>query len=138
MKLKKRKRPARIEMLPLMDIVFLLLVFFIYSMLSMALHRSLPLQLPVSSTAQVDTTVTLALTVKGAEEIYLDKAPVALNDLAELLKAKLSENPADKEPVLQVFAENDLSYQELFKVLDQVKLAKVKKISLQAVAEKSQ
>ena len=35
-------RRARIEMLPLIDILFLLLVFFIYAMLSMALHRGLP------------------------------------------------------------------------------------------------
>ena len=39
------KKP-RIEMLPLIDIVFLLLIFFIYAMLSMAVHRSLPVSLP--------------------------------------------------------------------------------------------
>ena len=50
------KKP-RIEMLPLIDIVFLLLVFFIYAMLSMAVHRSLPVVLPTSSAAQVDTAV---------------------------------------------------------------------------------
>ena len=40
------RRRARIEMLPLIDIVFLLLVFFIYAMLSMAVHRGLPVALP--------------------------------------------------------------------------------------------
>jgi len=38
-------KKARIEMLPLIDIVFLLLVFFIYAMLSMAVHKAL-LDLP--------------------------------------------------------------------------------------------
>ena len=38
-------KKARIEMLPLIDIVFLLLVFFIYAMLSMAVHRGLPVEL---------------------------------------------------------------------------------------------
>ncbi|MBW1821228.1 MAG: biopolymer transporter ExbD, partial [Deltaproteobacteria bacterium] len=41
LKLYKTKNP-RIEMLPLIDVVFLLLVFFIYAMLSMAVHRGLP------------------------------------------------------------------------------------------------
>ena len=39
-------RPPRVEMLPLIDIVFLLLVVFIYTMLSMAVHRGLPVNLP--------------------------------------------------------------------------------------------
>jgi biopolymer transport protein ExbD len=42
-------KKARIEMLPLIDIVFLLLVFFIYAMLSMAVHRGLPVELPLST-----------------------------------------------------------------------------------------
>ena len=37
-------RRARIEMLPLIDIVFLLLVFFIYAMLSMVAHRGMKVE----------------------------------------------------------------------------------------------
>ena len=44
----RNKKRARIEMLPMIDIVFLLLVFFIYAMLSMAVHRGLPVNLPAS------------------------------------------------------------------------------------------
>ncbi len=43
------ERKARIEMLPLIDIVFLLLVVFIYTMLSMSVHRGLEVCLPASS-----------------------------------------------------------------------------------------
>jgi biopolymer transport protein ExbD len=50
-------------MLPLIDIVFLLLVFFIYAMLSMAVHHALPVALPLSSTAPLDKQVTLSVTV---------------------------------------------------------------------------
>ncbi|TFH15049.1 MAG: hypothetical protein E4H02_08655 [Lentisphaerales bacterium] len=37
---------ARIEIVPLLDVVFLLLVFFIYAMLSMSVHRGVRVQLP--------------------------------------------------------------------------------------------
>ena len=57
-----RSRRARIEMLPLIDIVFLLLVFFIYAMLSMAVHRSLPVSLPVSAMAETETAASLTIT----------------------------------------------------------------------------
>lgn len=38
-------------MIPLIDVVFLLLVFFIYSVLSMTVHRGLPVHLPAASTS---------------------------------------------------------------------------------------
>ena len=47
-------RKARIEMVPLVDMFFLVLVFFIYAMLSMAVHRALPVQLPASSSAELN------------------------------------------------------------------------------------
>ncbi|MFN2368934.1 MAG: ExbD/TolR family protein [Desulfurivibrionaceae bacterium] len=62
-----RKRKARIEMLPLIDIVFLLLVFFIYAMLSMAVHRGLAVDLPVSAAAAPEKELILSVTVKYSE-----------------------------------------------------------------------
>ena len=55
MRLRRKKVKPRVEMLPLMDVVFLLLVFFIYSMLTMAVHRGVALTLPVSGTAERET-----------------------------------------------------------------------------------
>jgi len=75
-------RKARIDMLPLIDIVFLLLVFFIYAMLSMAVHRALPVALPVSSTAPVDKQVNLSVTVDRSGAVFVDGAPVTVAALA--------------------------------------------------------
>ena len=128
-----RKR-ARIEMLPLIDIVFLLLVFFIYAMLSMAVHRGLPVVLPVSSTAEIDTDLTLTLTVRPDGTAYLDKESVAIGDLRQVLIDKmkhLEERDAGNTKVL-LFADRSLSYQDLYKVLDQIKMAGIANISLQA------
>ena len=79
-------KKARIEMLPLIDIVFLLLVFFIYAMLSMAVHRGLPVELPFSSTAEIDKKLVLSVTIKADQSIYVDKERVALADLTEVLR----------------------------------------------------
>ena len=131
--LPSRKR-ARIEMLPLIDIVFLLLVFFIYAMLSMAVHRGLPVVLPVSSTAEIDTDLTLTLTVRPDGMAYLDKESVAIGDLRQVLIDKmkhLEERDAGNTKVL-LFADRSLSYQDLYRVLDQIKMAGIANISLQA------
>ena len=70
-------KKVRIEMLPLIDIVFLLLVFFIYAMLSMAVHRGLPILLPTSSSAQIDKSLVLSVTIKSDGTLYVDKEQVA-------------------------------------------------------------
>ena len=129
--LKPMKR-ARIEMLPLIDIVFLLLVFFIYAMLSMAIHRGLPVILPTSSTAKPDKSLILSVTVKKDGVIYLDKEEVSLENLGESLKRKAR---GRKETGVLLFADHSLSYQKLFKVLDQIRLAGLSRISLQAEVE---
>jgi len=125
------KKP-RIEMLPLIDIVFLLLVFFIYAMLSMAVHRGLPIVLPTSTSAKIEKQLVLSVTVKADGSIYLDKEQTDLDSLATLLKAKSS---ADKEPGVLLFADRNLAYQKLFRVLDQIRTAGIQRISLQAEAK---
>ena len=119
-------------MLPLIDIVFLLLVFFIYAMLSMAVHRGLPVLLPTSSSAKIDKELLLSITVKSDGTVYVDKDQIALDDLESFLKAKTI---SGKEIGILLFADRSLSYQNLFRVLDQIKTAGIHRISLQAEVE---
>ena len=129
----KTKIP-RIEMLPLIDVVFLLLVFFIYAMLSMAVHRGLPVVLPDSSTAKIDKKLVLSVSIKSDGTIYIDKHQVALEDLAETLKDRAGH---ETNPGVLLFADRDIFYQKLFKVLDQIQTAGIHRISLQADSEKT-
>ena len=125
----KTERKVRIEMLPLIDIVFLLLVFFIYAMLSMAVHRGLPVILPFSTTVKIDKNLVLSVTVKSSGTIYVDKEKVSLESLAEVLKKKAQ---TGRKPGVLLFADRSLPYQELFRVLDQIRMGGINRISLQA------
>lgn len=125
------KKP-RIEMLPLIDIVFLLLVFFIYAMLSMAVHRSLPVSLPGSSVAEIHTELNLTITVKADGEIFLDKTNVSLDELQALLQEKTQQAEDVKSVQVDLFADKALSYQELYRVLDIIRTAGISNVSLQA------
>lgn len=132
MKLKHVTIPApRVEMLPLIDIVFLLLVFFIYAMLSMAVHHGQFVDLPESSSATPEMQEAVPLTIKDMGEgvqLSLDGVPVTLVGLAGAL------HQLNKETEIQIFADKSVSYQELFQVMDKVKDAGLSKMSLQAVA----
>ena len=125
-------RKARIEMLPLIDIVFLVLVFFIYAMLSMAVHRGLPVILPSSSTAKIEKTIVLSVTVKTDGTVFIDKKATRLDGLTEVLKRAIK---TDREAGVLLFADRDLSYQKLFKVMDCIRMAGINRISLQAEAD---
>jgi biopolymer transport protein ExbD len=121
-------------MLPLIDIVFLLLVFFIFTMLSMAVHRSLPIMLPTSSSAKIDKELVLSVTIKSDRTLYVDKERIAFDDLASVLRTKTA---SASEPGILLFADRGLSYQNLFQVLDQIRMAGIHRISLQAEAEQA-
>jgi biopolymer transport protein ExbD len=125
-------KKARIEMLPLIDIVFLLLVFFIYAMLSMAVHRGLPVILPSSSTAKIDKHLILSVTIRADGTIYMDQKRISLGNLEEALRQRTGER---KETGVLLFADRNLPYQKLFRVLDQIRMAGVSRISLQAEAD---
>ena len=119
-------------MLPLIDIVFLLLVFFIYAMLSMAVHKGLPVRLPTSTTAKVNKQLILSVTVKADGRVFVNKEQVTGEGLIDVLRSKVA---ASTEPGVLLFADRKLPYQRLFNILDQIRTAGITRISLQAEAE---
>jgi len=130
----RNNKKARIEMLPMIDIVFLLLVFFIYAMLSMAVHRGLPVNLPASKTVKIDKKLVLAVTINADGSIFVDKEPVELNRLTTVLQAKAT---GQEQPGVLLFADRNFTYQSLFEVLDQIRQAGLNRISLQAELDES-
>ena len=70
--------------------------------------------------------------MKADGSIYVDKEYILLENLKEMLQRKASK---EKEPGVLLFADRTLSYQKLFRVLDQIRLAGMNRISLQAEVE---
>ena len=127
------ERKPRIEMIPLIDIVFLLLVFFIYAMLSMAVHRALPVLLPESRTAKINRENIISITMKKDGTIFLDKQRITLDLLGQRLRMLPRER---KKEGVMLFADKSITYQRLFRVLDQINSAGIDRISLQAEVQR--
>ncbi len=126
-----RKKP-RIEMLPLIDIVFLLLVFFIYAMLSMAVHHSLPVNLPQSRTASLDKADMISVTLNADGSVFVNQREVSLEDLDKALR-----DLKEARRGVALFADRSVTYQLLFRALDKIRMAGLVKVSLQAEQEES-
>lgn len=138
MRLQRIHRQARVEMLPLMDVVFLILVFLIYAMMVMVVQVGMPVSLPTSKSAQPAQLVVLALTIQQDGALWLDKEPVTLETLSDtiLRQSRKGGNSESDDLSLQIYADAELPYQKLFTVLDMLKKAGIKKISLQAREER--
>jgi len=119
-------------MLPLMDVVFLVLAFFIYAMLSMSVHRSLPVSLPVSETAEIDQNRTVSVTIRRDGGIFVDRSSVNMDSLTRVLSESSGGN---SEKGVLLFADRSVAYEDIFRVLDKIRLAGLSRISLQAEVE---
>lgn len=115
-------------MIPLIDVVFLLLVFFIYSMLSMTIHRGLPVNLPTASTSLVDKKAFITITVQQDGGLFLEDRAVDARTLASLLRQE-----KQKDPDIRVYlrADKEVSYQKAVEVMDLVRSAGIHKLALE-------
>ena len=125
---KRPRRSARIEMIPLIDIVFLLLVVFIYAMLSMAVHKGLRVELPDASTGETDRSDYFSVTLARDGTVYVDLEPVTLEELTRRVAAE-SER-AGRELHVQLNAQKDVPLERVVQVLDRIRAGGVRSLSI--------
>lgn len=73
------KKP-KIMIIPMIDIIFFLLVFFMMSMLSMVVQKSINLNLPQTATAKVNVEQTIPISITSDGTIYVEKEKIAKDD----------------------------------------------------------
>src|ERR1700751_5603221 len=93
-----RQRPikrARIEIIPMIDVIFFLLVFFMVSSLAMTKINSLPVALPKTSSSPEAIQQNVVLTIKKDGSIFINKPPANLDSLGQQLAYEMHDNPQD-------------------------------------------
>ncbi|MCD6154122.1 MAG: biopolymer transporter ExbD [Syntrophobacterales bacterium] len=119
---------ARIEMIPLIDVIFLLLVTFIFFTMSMTMHRGLPVQLPASSTAKVEKKNFADITIRKDGEIFLDKKEVNLSGLLRQLSTLHHNSPETK---VLISGDKKVPYETIIAVMDAVRKSGITGVSLE-------
>ena len=94
MKLRKSReyKRGRIEIIPMIDVMFFLLATFMLASLSMQNLHSLPVNLPKGKAAPLEKRHPVTLTVTKEGTLYLDQTVVTLDTLAKTLKPMLQRN----------------------------------------------
>jgi biopolymer transport protein ExbD len=92
MKLRRSRtyRRGRIEIIPMIDVMFFLLVTFMLASLSMQSLNSLTVNLPQGDAPNLQHKEPVTMTVTKESKIFLDKTPVTLPTMAFVLKTMLS------------------------------------------------
>ncbi len=98
-------------------------------MLSMSVHKGVELSLPKSAFTQSVDKEDISVSIKKNNSVYINKIKTRLSEMTRILSEKTK---TDKNATALLFADKNVEYDLLFKVIDKIKEAGIYKISLQA------
>ena len=127
-------KPPRVEVIPMIDIMMFLLVFFVVISLRMIAGTGVPMEIPGSKTTQTikSSTVTVGITKSG--ETVIDGKTVT----QEELKAKLVELKKQKPVDVVLAGDKDVALQSLLQVMDSIRGAGISSVGIAARADKNE
>ncbi|HEY7037334.1 MAG TPA: biopolymer transporter ExbD [Methylomirabilota bacterium] len=127
--MKFRRRPprkARIEIIPMIDTVFFLLVFFMMASLSMTVHGGIPVNLPKAAKAEAARApVSISISREGV--IYLEREPIEPDQLTARLQARARTEP---EVGVVIEADTEALHGRVVDVMDAARLAGIGKMAI--------
>jgi biopolymer transport protein ExbD len=120
------QRRARIEIIPMIDIMLFLLVFFVMLTLKMIPTTGHTTKLPVSSTAESLPVPKLLVELRDDGSLFMDKTPATTAQLTARLVAM------GPKTAVTITGSQDVALQKVMTVLDAVKSAGVTQVSMAA------
>ncbi len=119
----------RIEIVPLIDIMFFLLASFMLVSLSMVNLKSVKVNLPTATSASAEPKQDLLnISIDKAGLVFLDRAPVGHNELAKILAARQKTNSNVR---VYISGDKDARHGEVIRVLDIVRSTGIEKVAFE-------
>ena len=116
-----------INILPMIDIIFAILSFFIISSLYLTKIDSIKVNLPKSSTAVRDQNKPQIITVDTNEKIYFNSNEISLKNISSLIRTKI-ENI--EEPIVILRADTSVKHGLIVSLLDELRKIENLKIGI--------
>ena len=116
--IKRSSVAGTLSLTPLIDVVFLLLIFFLVTSEFEEDERRLDIVLPTATSAvpMIGKPREIVIDIDQAGEIYLRGQATSLADLEKLLKASVASNPTNQSAVFR--ADRGTSFQPVVSVMD--------------------
>ena len=126
----RRRRGVRLEMTALLDVMFLVLVFFIYSIFDMTMHRGVKVDLPGAKGVE-EKGERVVVTILPDDTLQLDGEALARPELLARVAALLAEAPEGEKPAVIVSGDRAASLGTGIALLAELKDLGVGRVSFQ-------
>jgi biopolymer transport protein ExbD len=121
----RKKATLKLDMAPLIDIVFLLLIFFMLTS-SFLVQESIELNLPESKTSQSKNEEPINIYLTESGEIYINENLSNITSIqSELNRLKKSESTS-----VYLHFDQNVKIQNMLSIMDEIRLTGIKDISI--------
>ncbi len=117
----------KLMIIPMIDIIFFLLVFFMMSTLYMVEQRTIPVNLPQVASAQADVSRSVAISVTPEGRVLFEQEEMPLELLKRRVQVELTKG---SDLVFVLRADKRAEYGKVVAVLDELKLAGVQRVAI--------
>lgn len=106
---------VRIELIPLIDVIFCILTFFILAAVTLTRQNAINVDLPRSETGTTQMREILVVSVDPVGQVYVEKTPVTIDQLQLVLRDFRAARP---QGLMVLYASRLASYNDVVRVLD--------------------
>ncbi|MEX1221438.1 MAG: biopolymer transporter ExbD [Idiomarina sp.] len=124
----REEEDATIDMTPMLDIVFIMLIFFIVTT-SFVKEAGIDVTKPESDQAQKKPSANIFIAIRANGEVWMDKRMVDVERVAANIERLLAEQPTD---LVVIQADKEARHGLVVDVMDQIKEAGIDNISIAA------
>lgn len=124
---RKQSLPPQLMLSPMIDMIFLLLVFFIVSTMYMSEIKTIPIRLPVAQNSETVSKSNFAVTVKKDGALYLEDNKI---EMKQLVANAAAESKRDAAFSVIIRANGEANYKTVIKLMDELKGAGVTRFGL--------
>jgi biopolymer transport protein ExbD len=129
------EQEVRIEILPMIDVIFCILTFFILAAVGFSRQQAISLNLPKATTGTAEMREMLVVSLDNRGQLYLEKQPVSQVQLYSAIKNYHSLNPTG---LMVLHASQEVRYSQVIEVLDMLKEVGGERVALATLPGKSQ
>jgi biopolymer transport protein ExbD len=121
--------PAQINIVPMIDVIFAILTFFIISTLFLTRSEGLSVNLPSATTAKTQPSTKITVSIKPDGEITLNRKPIQLEALQEAVRSLVQPN---SESLVIINADEKVDHGQVVSVMDRLRQVKGAKLAIAA------